>query len=38
MNAERREDMVGCASKEKNTDVAWGVAWEPGHNSIYHHT
>jgi len=27
-----------CASKEKNTDAAWGVVGEPGHDGVYHHT
>ena len=27
-----------CASKEKNTNVAWGVTGEPKHNGEHHHT
>ena len=27
-----------CASKEKNTVAAWGVAGELGHGSVHHHT
>jgi len=27
-----------CVSKEKNIDAAWGVAEEPGHDGVHHHS